>query len=679
MKRRFKFNQSPKLKLRFNQKHLGKIPLLNNLKQNSSIKTRLIASFILLSVIPSIIIAGIVYFISRNTLEEKVSGMSLELNTQISMNLNNAFSDIERLMLQPYGNLELMNRLLDEDLTDYEIVQARQQANNYFSSLMLTNSDINTIFFIRDDGILFGDQGVSTRFNSSEYLNSLVSQKVHELNGELYWEAGFQGNDQFIYVFKHATGDSLNGTFVIILKKDQFTQIVNSSSSSSVDQNMYIVDHHGEVVESNLVDRIGQIYVENADKHMLQTINQLSNDWNVIIETDRDSLLQEINGVITLIAIIVLIIIIIAAGIGVFVTLGITKPINRIRDLMQSAEGGNLTVRASEQGGHELSQLGKSFNTMIENIKRVIEQNRYVASYAVNSSEELKRISNDSYHKAKEIALSTEEMAKGAEEQVYSSENTNQAMEYLSNEIETVTNNISVVNQSTENTKKLSEEAFSIIHELVSNNAKVEKEIAVMRDQMMKLNQEMTQVSEFVTIIKDISEQTNLLALNASIEAARAGEHGRGFAVVAEEVRSLADQSKKASIEIEDVIKDVIKQSIHTVESVRAFDQQIKMQSSSVDNTKTSFENIIEDNALITKQINLIEKAIQNINETNKAVSYAVSEMVSVAQNASATTEEITATTEEQLSSAQLLDGISEELVKTINELEQVISTFTVE
>src|SRR5207244_12681850 len=77
-----------------------------------------------------------------------------------------------------------------------------------------------------------------------------------------------------------------------------------------------------------------------------------------------------------------------------------------------------------------------------------------------------------------------------------------------------------------------------------------------------------SKIGEVVSLITDIASQTDLLALNATIEAARAGEAGRGFSVVASEVKSLAEQTVRATEEIRGQVASLQDATRHAVEEI---------------------------------------------------------------------------------------------------------------
>jgi methyl-accepting chemotaxis protein len=169
---------------------------------------------------------------------------------------------------------------------------------------------------------------------------------------------------------------------------------------------------------------------------------------------------------------------------------------------------------------------------------------------------------------------------------------------------------------------------------------------------------ELEKISGFVDIIKDIASKTNLLAFNAAIEAARAGDAGRGFAVVADEVRKLAENSSKSAIDISNIVKQVEKDSLQTINAMQSGMTMLGDGGKVINTALVSMETI-------SKGIGTISRSVDNLSQKSK-------DLCAGGQNVMTEIENVTVSSKENQQSIGL---VNQSLTETVSALDRLVSS----
>ncbi|KRM92214.1 methyl-accepting chemotaxis sensory transducer [Liquorilactobacillus cacaonum DSM 21116] len=299
--------------------------------------------------------------------------------------------------------------------------------------------------------------------------------------------------------------------------------------------------------------------------------------------------------------------------------------------------------------GNEIGRVTALYNKMIISISELISQVKKEARIVAEKSNLLMELGEQTTKATEEVVQTITGIAEVIGVQAQETESSVAKLQQLSQITDGLNGNVEQMTKESKEAAKLNKDNIRLSQDVEQNWHTELANMENLNQTVGSLDGNIQNINKIISVINGVSHQTNLLALNASIEAASVGEKGKGFAVVATEIRKLSEKTKKSTKEIEDIIREITRQSSdmvsQTAASIAGGQRQTKLIGDAID----SSQKVFKKSSKLLEKISEVEEYSKKIKEVQKDVLEKLEGVASSTEENAAGTEEVSANSEEVL------------------------------
>lgn len=443
-----------------------------------------------------------------------------------------------------------------------------------------------------------------------------------------------------------------------------------------------------------IVAVMAYVNLDNLGEELVKTTKIDAVQVRSLIDNNMDKLVAQM-GIMSLIVLAV------SLFFAYYLIRNVNKPVRIINDLTKEIAQGNMAKKTTDieivKTGDELEELGVTLTEMYQSLRSFMYNLFTATDKMVEASNIVNNNAQLNLRAIEQVTTAIQQVSVGSQEQAQDLQNTSTMISTLDQVIETikdsstqqkqnvdktsefiedmskaivkVVDNTRLITEDTKNTYEAASEGKGLVDETIEDMKNIKNMVDQLAAQITVLGDRSQQIGEIIQVIEDIAEQTNLLALNAAIEAARAGEHGKGFAVVADEVRKLAENSRKSTEEIRNLISGIQTETANVIGEMNQTTSNVEKGTEVAYRAGTALRDIINAVNKLLTEVNEINAEMQTMKVKSGEVVEAVNVIAQITEINSVITEELTTESRKAMESVMNVSAISEENAASTQEV----------
>jgi methyl-accepting chemotaxis protein WspA len=283
---------------------------------------------------------------------------------------------------------------------------------------------------------------------------------------------------------------------------------------------------------------------------------------------------------------------------GAYLLRAITQPLQRLARAAEVMAKGDFSQRLAFARADEFGTLAQGYDRMSADLSELVGQVQ-TSGIQVNSSiNEITATLREQQATAAQIAATTTEIGATSREIAATSKELARTMGTVAGGAEQTA---LLAGSGQEGLAQMEE----TMRRMIDATSAISAKLAV-------LTEKADNISQVVTTITKVADQTNLLSLNAAIEAEKAGEYGRGFSVVAVEIRRLADQTAVATLDIEQMVREIQSAVSAGVMGMDKFSEEIRRSVGEVRQVGEQLSSVMDQVQKLAPQFDLVLQGMQS-------------------------------------------------------------------